>query len=294
MGRYGKLYAEHEPYVVYKKVNDQKYFHYNANVKKWVVSDNYWSPSDGTTFFETDEGITETCPSRMRMWNAVDGDTSIPTEVLIACDFFFGNRCPETHPFAYDDGANCCASPFEDFNDEHGRNCDGSPLSLESKCCLNAYEHESLKVSCPTDHPNSGTGAKCLNHITAAAKATEFSFLKNTNHFYKYSHRGCPDGLNDVSDCGENSQISRFKLCPNWLSWEPWSSCLKDEKVVKVVDGFETENFYHKFKRTKIRQCNTFDDQCLTEPGLLRSHYEEEICSKHPISYHKDVPSIYF
>ena len=39
-------------------------------------------------------------------------------------------RCPETHPFAYNGGDNCCASPFEDINDELGNDCDGSPISL--------------------------------------------------------------------------------------------------------------------------------------------------------------------
>ena len=51
-----------------------------------------------------------------------------------------GGRCPETHPFAYNEGRDCCAAPFEDMNDALGRACDGSPIGLESRCCLNAYK----------------------------------------------------------------------------------------------------------------------------------------------------------
>ena len=51
-----------------------------------------------------------------------------------------GGRCPDTHPFAYNEGKDCCAAPFEDMNDALGRACDGSPIGLESRCCLNAYK----------------------------------------------------------------------------------------------------------------------------------------------------------
>ena len=52
----------------------------------------------------------------------------------------------------------------------------------------------------------------------------------------------------------------------------------KDTKVIISVDGVETENYYYTWKRYRGRECNTFDDQCLTEPGLKRSFYEEQVC----------------
>jgi len=58
-------------------------------------------------------------------------------------------QCPETHPFAYNDGAGCCALPFEDVDDDFGKDCDASPISLESKCCLNAADQSDLSINCP-------------------------------------------------------------------------------------------------------------------------------------------------
>ena len=37
------------------------------------------------------------------------------------CNSLDGNRCPETHPWAYDDGLKCCGTPFEDVNDAGGK-----------------------------------------------------------------------------------------------------------------------------------------------------------------------------
>ena len=66
------------------------------------------------------------------LWANAEGD---PMEVIMECrsepeqNF---NRCPESHPYAYNNGYDCCASPFEDFTDGFGRRCDGSPISIES------------------------------------------------------------------------------------------------------------------------------------------------------------------
>ena len=37
------------------------------------------------------------------------------------CNSLDGNRCPVTHPWAYDDGLKCCGTPFEDVNDAGGK-----------------------------------------------------------------------------------------------------------------------------------------------------------------------------
>ena len=66
------------------------------------------------------------------LWANANGDSM---EVIMECrsepeqNF---NRCPESHPYAYNNGYDCCASPFEDFTDGFGRRCDGSPISIES------------------------------------------------------------------------------------------------------------------------------------------------------------------
>ena len=54
----------------------------------------------------------------------------IIVNVVISCEDRRGQRCPYTHPFAYDNGNNCCANPFEDVNDDFGSACDGSPISI--------------------------------------------------------------------------------------------------------------------------------------------------------------------
>ena len=57
------------------------------------------------------------------------------------------NRCPESHPYAYNNGYDCCASPFEDFTDGFGRRCDGSPISIESWVVLFFYLTPTLAES---------------------------------------------------------------------------------------------------------------------------------------------------
>ena len=194
IGFYSKIYAEQQPYAVYKKVAvpvfdepvDPKYIHYRSGLQQWVISNNYWSPKDCVLIdtactadkLETSEKCntecdsaectaanpgaiadykcitvrdisllseitSESCPSNITVWNSRDitsGTVKQEVEVTMTCDPTGSNRCNSTHPFAYNDGADCCASPFEDFNDALGRDCDGSPISIESKCCLNAYQ----------------------------------------------------------------------------------------------------------------------------------------------------------
>ena len=101
-------------------------------------------------------------------------------------------------------------------------------ISLESKCCLNAYKHVSLTIPCPDILDPEKEGDSCLNNANGESVSNEFTFLKNSDKFYKYSHRGCPDGLFNITDCGENSEISQFGICPSWLDWDSWSECAQE------------------------------------------------------------------
>ena len=47
------------------------------------------------------------------------------------------STCPSKHPWAYQDGNYCCAENKEKIATEHGSLCDGSSISIESKCCAN-------------------------------------------------------------------------------------------------------------------------------------------------------------
>ena len=100
----------------------------------------------------------------------------------------------------------------------------------------------------------------------------------NIYTFFYFSHRGCPDAAVDHTDCGPTTELTKFRICPNWLSWNEWSTCEQDEKKYEVIGGNRTENYYYTFKRTRTRECNTYDDQCMTEPGLLKSTEEAQQC----------------
>ncbi len=65
-----------------------------------------------------------------------DLTTSNIRNTEITCNDENGYRCSMEYPFAYNDGESCCAVPFEGVNYVDGRKCDGSPIGLESKCCL--------------------------------------------------------------------------------------------------------------------------------------------------------------
>ena len=58
------------------------------------------------------------------------------------------------------------------------------------------------------------------------------------------------------------------------MEWDPWTECLQDEQVFNS----QTFEFYYKLKRSRTRKCNTGDDKCMTEPGLIKSDYEEQYC----------------
>ena len=91
-----------------------------------------------------------------------------------------------------------------------------------------------------------------MNSAKSTEVGAQYTFLQNTNYFYKYSHRGCEtDDSIDVAtadpkpgplDCGSLSELSRFKVCPNWLRWAEWSDCYQDE-LVEEFSGGSPEGF---------------------------------------------------
>ena len=46
-------------------------------------------------------------------------------------------KCPDSHPYAYYNGQHCCKAGIEKTNAAQGTKCDGSPIQLDSLCCLN-------------------------------------------------------------------------------------------------------------------------------------------------------------
>ena len=124
---------------------------------------------------------------------------------------------------------------------------------------------------------SSSQSRKCFIFAQRGVKLKKVSFYSFGFSSQK-SHRGCPDGAVDHKDCGKTTELTRFRICPSWLSWNEWTECNQDEKKFEQIGGKNTENYYYTFKRTRSRECNTFDDQCMTEPGLLRSTYEEQMC----------------
>ena len=259
-GHYSKLYIGIEPYVIYKKVGAAYYLHHSSTHNLWVISNGYWLEglSSYVIYYKSTSADTDKeCPSDVTKWLLVsDGSLA---DLRAVCDDRAGQRCPGSHPYAYDDGAHCCALPFEDVDDVYGINCDASPISLESKCCLNAADQPDLTTSCKA--------LRCLNYQYSEANTTEFNFPNLSNGFFRYQHRGCTGA--DIVDCGLYKDISTYETCPSWLIWGAWSDCTKYEQVLTPHANDNETSFYEKFRRDRSRECNTHNiTQCLTEPGL--------------------------
>ena len=128
---------------------------------KWILSNNYWDAdmknaiTDRTVKLQENDFVVDNvravdptrygkCPESLGVPNqpgpwtdgkvyCVDADANIGelSELISGNNKYVDKgahnivNCPESHPFAYDDGNNCCATPFEDFNDAYGRFCDG-------------------------------------------------------------------------------------------------------------------------------------------------------------------------
>ena len=55
--------------------------------------------------------------------------------------------CPASHPHAYYDGLYCCKHDKEKSNGHQGTKCDGSTISITSKCCL-----DDAHIRCPNGY----------------------------------------------------------------------------------------------------------------------------------------------
>ena len=79
------------------------------------------------TYQASDDDSEKACPDQVSVWKKKNGEP-VEVRVLTAADSTV--RCPESHPFAYNKGQNCCQNPFEDINDKEGLNCDGSLIGM--------------------------------------------------------------------------------------------------------------------------------------------------------------------
>ena len=163
-GVYSKLYVDETPSVVYMKLkesdNEVKYLHFYSNDQipnnppqnEAVFSDSYWDCNRNV--YATSTVLDQACPDKMTEW--VYGKTqqqlaSVNNLKITCSTTHTKNKCPPSHPFAYDEGNKCCAAPFEDVDDTNGQKCDGSPIGLDSVCCLNAHQDESTCLD-PSDY----------------------------------------------------------------------------------------------------------------------------------------------
>lgn len=120
---------------------EDRYIHWSQRMGTYVFSDKYWRDDLQTDplpaghnkieFFSRD--VDPGCPNELKLWfkeSPTNPGEEISETITIVCKDLGHYRCPETHPFAYNNGDDCCASPFEDVNDALGNDCDGSPISL--------------------------------------------------------------------------------------------------------------------------------------------------------------------
>jgi len=86
----------------------------------------------------------------------------------------FAAECPDSHPFAYFNGAYCCAVDKEKNYGPQGAKCDGSTIQRNSLCCLgDAYVKcpdgkdcdDGNYYECPESYPNAYYNGKycCAN-----------------------------------------------------------------------------------------------------------------------------------
>ena len=68
------------------------------------------------------------------------------------CCFHFTDQCPQSHPYAYYNGAYCCKYNQEKVWAPQGQECDGGPISITSLCCKG-----DAGTKC-------GSGNSCTNH----------------------------------------------------------------------------------------------------------------------------------
>jgi len=71
-GSYGRIYVEHLPYVVYKKLytegdSTNRYIHYHTGQAAWVISDKYWTENNQEVFVYSQDTIYD-CPNQMRFF----------------------------------------------------------------------------------------------------------------------------------------------------------------------------------------------------------------------------------
>ena len=104
--------------------------------------------------------------------------------------------------------------------------------TLISSCCLNAFKFPDLTKRCPTGSSaalvdgdtgydskitgisasNDETQTRCTNNANAPEESRKFNYLRGSRNFYRYSHRGCPLGANNHTDCGDESELTQFRL----------------------------------------------------------------------------------
>ena len=69
----------------------------------------------------------------------------IPKQYQCCVCLFLDTYCPISHPWAYNNGMNCCKYIEENVDDSEDETCDGSVISFTSSCCKNDHS-----TSCPT------------------------------------------------------------------------------------------------------------------------------------------------
>lgn len=71
-------------------------------------------------------------------------------------------RCPESHPFAYNEGYHCCQTGKEKYYSPQGKKCDGGEIHWDSKCCEN-----DKAIECPSGRCGNYNLGKSLRIVFA-------------------------------------------------------------------------------------------------------------------------------
>lgn len=107
-------------------------------------------------------------------------------------------ECPASHPFVYNNGKNCCAVNFEDWDWTRGDKCDGSALQRDSLCC-----QFNRQIACPSGICDSNSqGTKCPSSHPYVYYNGQYCCNVDYEKFYP------PQG-----DKCDGSTISRTSLC---------------------------------------------------------------------------------